>query len=147
MALSNNLPENIASQTEQRLESAIKIASLKVEIEKYWRLAESASASSVSRTEMRLTAAIKIAALKMEIEKYRGFEESAIKVSDINAVEQPPIPTLTPTTADKNECHQNSIGKDFQEPAKTKMSESDWVNEQARKLLGGRGKKKRFTIK
>ncbi len=147
MALLNCPPENFASRTEQRLESAIKIAALKVEVEKYRRLAESTSASSVSRTEMRLTAAIKIAALKMEIEKYRAFEESAIQTGDINAVEQPLIPTPTQTIADKNERHQSSIRKGFQELAKTKMSDSDWVNEQSRRLLGGRGNKKRFTIK
>ena len=146
MNLSNKFPESSASKTEMRLETAMKVATLKAEIEKYRTLTESNSESSVSRTEMRLTAAIKIAALKMEIEKYQQLEKPAIQANDINRQEHPPA-SISTQKIDKNECHQAAARNSAQEKTKTKISESDWVNEQARKLLGEHGKKKRFTIK
>ena len=146
MKLLNKFPESFASETELRLEAAMKVATLKAEIEKYRALAELNSESSISRTEMRLTAAIKIAALKMEIEKYQEIEKPATQANEISAAEPPPISTPT-QLIDKNEPPPRVVKNGAQENRKTKISESDWVNEQARKLLGGRGAKKRFTIK
>jgi hypothetical protein len=142
-----DFPGSFASLTETRLQAAMKIAALKMEIDRYQQLEQSQTESYVSRTEMRLTLAIKIAALKIEIDKYQELEKTAMELSNMEAANKvPPVPTPI-QSFDKKEHHQNATKRDVKEASKTKISESDWVNKQARKLLGERDMKKRFTIK
>ena len=147
MTRSNNLPGSVASLTEKRLTAALKIAELKREIDKYQQLETLASESCVFRTEMRLTAAIKIAALKIEVDRYLELGKSATELSDIEATENvTPVPTPR-LPVDNNEHHQSALKRDVKKTCQTKISESDWVNKQARKLLGDRDMKKKVTIK
>lgn len=147
MTLLTNLPASVASLTEMRLKAAMKIVALKMEIDKYQELEKSTSESYISRTEMRLTAAIKIAALKIESDKYQELGKSAIQPNDVVAVEEKVPISTTYLPTDKNERRQSATKRDGKEPCKSKISESDWVNKQARELLGERGTRKRFTIK
>ena len=127
--------ESTVSLTEMRLNTATKIAQLKMEIERYQELVKLASETSVSMTEMRLTAAIKIAALRMQVEKCQQLEKPAAEPDNIVAAKKV-VPVPTPTQLiDNNERHHSRLKKSIQNPVKTKISESDWVDKQAMRLL------------
>jgi hypothetical protein len=138
-------PLNAVSLAEMRLNAAIKMAKIKMEIDKYQQLEKTLSESYISRAEMRLTAAIKIAELKMYQDKIEKSGELPAKPVEIVAENN-----VTPASTqfiNENEQHQSAIKKDADEPSKAKLSESGWVDKQARRLLGETEMRKGLTVK
>jgi hypothetical protein len=138
-------PGSSVSQAEMRLKAAMKIAELKMEIDKYQQLEKSVSKSYISRTEMRLTAAIKIAELKMYQDKAQQL--GILPAEPVEIVAAQNVTPSSTQSINKNEHHQSAIKKDADEQCKTKISESDWVDKQARRLLSEVDLRKGFTVK
>ncbi len=142
-----NLSESSVSLAEMRLNVATKIAKVKMEIDKFHQLGKLASDNSVALTEMRLTAAIKIATLKMHVDKYQQLVKLAEESGGVVEAKKVSSALTSIQSINKNEPDKSTIKKDVQEPSKTKISESEWVDNQAMKLLCDLVIKKRLTAK
>jgi hypothetical protein len=129
---------------EMRRQTARRIAALKWDVERYQQLAKSGGVTSLFLTQMRLDAAVKIARLKIEADKYPEPGKLTANMVKMTAAKKvSPVSPLT-QSIDKNK-RPKEIKRDVKEQVRTKSKDSDWVDRQAKKLLGDFVLETRFT--
>lgn len=141
--------ENSAFLSEMRLKTAMEIARLKTEADRYEELEKFAAESgdtvaANTLTKMRLNAAIEIVRLRKEADKYQQIGKLAVESGDVVAAEKV-IAAPAPIRRIDNERQKTTTKQAAQEPVKARESVSDWVDKQALKLFSELATNKSLT--